>query len=66
MVQEGLGVEVTRALAELPKLQSLSLEFSLKKEETVSLEAFSNLRTLRLASLEPDRKVLKSIGEMIA
>ncbi|KAJ2918447.1 hypothetical protein MD484_g1981, partial [Candolleomyces efflorescens] len=66
MVQEGLGVEVTRALAELPKLQSLSLEFSLKKEETVSLEAFSNLRILRLASLEPDRKVLKSIGEMIA
>ncbi|KAJ2918446.1 hypothetical protein MD484_g1980, partial [Candolleomyces efflorescens] len=66
MGREGLDVEVTRALAELPRLQSLSLEFSLKKEDTVSLEAFSNLRILMLHSLNPGRKIPKSIRRMIA
>jgi hypothetical protein len=67
MVQAGPSAKVLRALAELPKLQDLSLTLGTTfREGTIPLETFSNLRVLTLASLPTCAATLQLIGRMVA
>ncbi|RXW17099.1 hypothetical protein EST38_g8753 [Candolleomyces aberdarensis] len=67
--EEGPDAEVLEALSQLPKLRdlSLSLRASFKSTKRVlPLEAFANLRVVKLTSLPISASTINSIGRMVA